>query len=254
MSRTTLLIDGDLILFRACAAVEKEVRWDENTHVLSSDWEDAQDAAASAVSSLFERFGTERHIIALSQGPTFRHKLTSTYKSNRAGQRKPLCYSRAVEWCEENYKVVKFPGLEADDVLGIFASRAPDETILCSMDKDMKTVPCTLWNGKELRRISEAEADYWFLYQTLIGDTTDGYPGCKGIGPKKAEALLTVSDGDLYAKTPLMAWAWPVVVQAFEKAGFAADFALLQARLARILRASDWDATKKEPILWTPPS
>ena len=28
------------------------------------------------------------------------------------------------------------------------------------------------------------------------------------------------------------------------------DYALTQARLARILRASDWDNKKKEPILW----
>ena len=30
--------------------------------------------------------------------------------------------------------------------------------------------------------------------------------------------------------------------------------AIKQARLARILRNEDWDAVKKEPILWTPPT
>ena len=30
--------------------------------------------------------------------------------------------------------------------------------------------------------------------------------------------------------------------------------ALLNARLARILRWSDWDAKNKQPILWRPPA
>ena len=31
------------------------------------------------------------------------------------------------------------------------------------------------------------------------------------------------------------------------------DLALINARLARILRFTDWDSEKREPILWTPP-
>jgi hypothetical protein len=35
--KPTLLIDGDLILYRSTSAVEKEVRWDEDNHVLFSN-------------------------------------------------------------------------------------------------------------------------------------------------------------------------------------------------------------------------
>jgi DNA polymerase-1 len=92
--------------------------------------------------------------------------------------------------------------------------------------------------------VSEDEADYWHLFQTLTGDQTDGYSGCPGIGPKKAEAILQHPDNqdDL----------WGVVVRTFVKAGLNEDEALVQARVARILRASDYDFEKKEPILWTP--
>ena len=46
---------------------------------------------------------------------------------------------------------------------------------------------------------------------------------------------------------------WPVVAGAFEKAGFGEAEAVTQARLARILRAEDWDFNTKEVKLWTPP-
>jgi 5'-3' exonuclease len=138
-------------------------------------------------------------------------------------------------------------------VLGILATRNPDDTIICSTDKDMRTVPCMLWDDKELTKITEAEADYRHLYQTLVGDASDGYPGCPGIGPVKAAKLLsaearTIEQGNA-TKCITM---WQAVVDAFYAKGLTEDDALLQARLARILRVEDWDAEKREPILWEP--
>ena len=42
----------------------------------------------------------------------------------------------------------------------------------------------------EMLSVTEQEADKNFLMQCLTGDSTDGYPGVPGIGPKKTEALL----------------------------------------------------------------
>jgi DNA polymerase-1 len=150
--------------------------------------------------------------------------------------------------------------------MGIFGSRHKD-SIICSADKDMKTVPATIYDGKDVKVISEEEADYWHLFQTLVGDTSDGYPGCPGIGPVKAEKLLTAPSepkcvnghdacqtGCDMDKCPYCEreTSWERVVAAFNKAGFTEEEALRQARLARILRDSDWDAVKKQPILWSP--
>jgi 5'-3' exonuclease len=155
------------------------------------------------------------------------------------------------ERLEREYRTVKMAGLEADDVLGIFATRDP-KAIICSMDKDMKTIPCNLWNGTDLLKVSEAEADYFHLHQTLTGDTTDGYPGCPGIGPVKAAKLLDAPmKPELLTEVRVPA-LWKVVVVAFEKAGLTEEDALRQARLARILRDCDWDSKNKEPILWSP--
>jgi DNA polymerase-1 len=131
--------------------------------------------------------------------------------------------------------------------MGIFAtwSKLKGEKVIVSIDKDMKTIPGLYSrDGETIVEVSEDEADYWHLFQTLTGDQTDGYSGCPGIGPKKAEAILQHPDNqdDL----------WGVVVRTFVKAGLNEDEALVQARVARILRASDYDFEKKEPILWTP--
>ncbi len=62
----------------------------------------------------------------------------------------------------------------------------------------------------------------------------------KIIGPKTASRLLDEAAN------------WDTVVNAYEKAGLTEEDALVQARVARILRASDYDQSTQEPILWTP--
>jgi DNA polymerase-1 len=154
-----------------------------------------------------------------------------------------------VQKAKDTWPHYSHPGIEADDVLGIFATR-DSNTVLCSEDKDMKTIPCTLWQQGKVKKISVDEADYWFLYQTLVGDTADGYPGLPGTGPKKAEKILKGSEGTKFVR----ALGWSRVVDAYQRRGYTEADAIKQARLARILRSEDWDAEKKQPILWSPPS
>jgi DNA polymerase-1 len=157
-------------------------------------------------------------------------------------------------------------GLEADDVMGILATKpGKDKKIIVSRDKDMRTIPAMVWDGTRFFNITQEQADYQHLLQTLTGDASDGYKGCPGIGPKKAEKLLdagpkcvnghdacnTGCDRDRcpYCEKPNL---WLSVVSAYEKAGLTEADALRQARLARILRWSDWDSETKQPKLWTP--
>jgi DNA polymerase-1 len=105
--------------------------------------------------------------------------------------------------------------------------------------------------------VSEPRADYWHMYQTLTGDSTDGYPGCPGIGPVKAEKILEggyVVDDPGAVKTFNVNLAWGHVVAAYEKAGLSEAVALENARVARICRASDYSIKTKEVRLWTPPA
>jgi hypothetical protein len=47
-------------------------------------------------------------------------------------------------------------------------------------------------------------------------------------------------------------YVWRAIVAAYEKAGKDVAYALTMARVARILRASDYDFDNQRPILWTP--
>jgi DNA polymerase-1 len=255
-SSPLLLIDGDQFLFKATAAVEEEVRWDEQNHVLYSNVEKAWKNLQSMVQRIQERFDTAQHAVCFSTYPGFRSKIDATYKATRAA-RKPLCYAALRERMDSTYTCVTFPALEADDVMGILATKPSPSglrRIIVSQDKDMKTIPGELWDGKDHHHISEAEADRWHLYQTLTGDTVDEYKGCPGMGPVKANKLLDSTTVWLDDKTANEYPVWTLIVAAFEKQGLTEVDALVQARLARILRWSDWNATTKEPILWCPPA
>ena len=256
--KKVLLIDGDQFLFVACAAIEKEIRWDDQNHVLYSNRLEARNNFDGMMGRIFDRFDTKDHVLTFSKGVNFRLGIDSTYKAHRVGDRKPLCYAELRTEVEADYRCVAYDTLEADDVMGILATKpGRHKSIIVSQDKDMQTLPATIWNGQDLLTQSKREADAFHLYQTLIGDTADGYKGCPAIGPVKAKKILDVDlpmtpEGIATTPEQYNALLWKAVVAAYEKAELTEADALVQARLARILRWSDWDAEKKEPILWTP--
>lgn len=266
-----LLIDGDQFVFRAAVAVERETLWDDQNHVLYSNANEAWDVLVGMLDRIFERFETREHALTFSSSPGFRMDVDPTYKSNRV-LRKPLCYALLREKVEAHYNCLAMPGLEADDVMGILATKPGRSTrIIVSQDKDMRNIPAQVWNGKDMYHVTQDEADRFHLYQTLIGDTSDGYPGCPGVGAVAATEFLEAPfvlesyqhelksgkrKGEFetrWQKTPVdNADMWKGVVSFYEKAGLTEADALKQARLARILRWSDWDTKEKTPILWTP--
>lgn len=260
-----LLIDGDEFLFRAAAAVEHETKF--NTVLGEPDWSEppvhvvfshpgrAREVLDQMMERIFERFETKSHYLCFSSPPNFRFGVDPSYKNNRANSRKPLCYVQLREDVEKDYRCKAFSGLEADDVMGILATMpalaTKNQCIIVSQDKDMQTIPTHVWRQGDLMLVSEEEANVYHMFQTLVGDTSDGYKGCPGIGKVKAEKLLADATMDA---SPSNYWGdvWKAVVGAFESKGLTEADALVQARLARILRWSDWDNEKKEPILWTP--
>ena len=239
--KRTLLIDGDIVAYRYSSTVEQEVDWGDDVWSLWSDAKEAKQLILQYLDHLVEATAADDFVFTFSDKDNFRKTIYPDYKHNRKGKRKPTCYKGVKTWLESEYESIEMPTLEGDDVMGILATSGKyEETVIVSEDKDMKTIPGLLWRAAEMEDISEEYADYYHLYQTLVGDTTDGYKGCKGIGDKRAT--------DILSKDP----TWEAVVKAYEKAGQTEEEALVQARLARILRASDYNTNTKEPILWTP--
>jgi DNA polymerase-1 len=223
--------------------------------VLGSNPVQAREVLDEMMDRVFERFETKEHLLCFSSPPNFRYTVDPTYKNNRANSRKPLCYVELREQVEADFKCKALPGLEADDVMGIIATTPAIQKrnpIIVSQDKDMQTIPTSVWRQGELVNVTEEQADYYHMFQTLVGDTSDGYKGCPGVGKVKAEKLLTVTNIPDMPPAELREMRWAAVVNAYEKAGLTEQDALTQARLARILRFSDWDNEKKGPILWSP--
>jgi DNA polymerase-1 len=158
----------------------------------------------------------------------------------------------------DKYDASLRPTLEGDDCLGILSTmKKTGDSIICSLDKDFKTIPGRHYNfgRKEFFEVTPQQADYWHMVQTLTGDTADGYTGCPGIGPKTAEKILqaALDEGTPWANPQqLREIYWQHVVKAYAKAGLSEEEALTQARVARICRTSDYDFKTKQVILWSP--
>ena len=240
-----LALDSDILMYKAASAAEKEVDWGDDVWSLQTDLKEAKEAFEYQITKITDRLGVKDYVCCLSDHKdNFRKVVDPSYKSNRKGTRKPVGYVALCDWVEETFRTFRKPRMEADDCLGILATMPANagKCIIVSDDKDLKTIPGNLYRpmADEQLTISEAEADKNFFTQVLTGDATDGYKGIPGIGPKKAEQIL--------GSRP----HWGAVEQAYIKAGMTRDDAIQQARLARILRWSDWHEEIQEIRLWTP--
>ncbi len=251
----TALIDGDVFIFRAALLAEVPIEWTDDIWTLHANLNEAMSLFDGMCRTAVKETGATGFLIALSDVNNFRRMLLSSYKHNRRDKRAPMLRGKLRELIEAKYNCTAIPLLEGDDVLGIWAtgSEVEGERIIVSIDKDMKTLPCTYYNIDDKRTLTftETEADYNHLVQTLTGDTADGYPGCPGAGPVKAEKLLS----PFLTKAGFdEVGAWAAVVAEYAKKGFGPEYALTQARVARICRASDYDFANKRPIPWKPKS
>jgi DNA polymerase-1 len=235
--------------------MERSINWGDDIWSLHSNQAEAEVNMMQKIERVMEDLKADAMVVALTDtGENFRKSILPTYKGNRKDVRKPLLLSHLKDHLRATYEVYDRPTLEADDILGILSTgqKIKGEKIIVSIDKDLKSIPGLLYNDSKpmdgIIEVTEAEADYWHMMQTLTGDVTDGYAGCPGVGPKKAEAIL-------FGVSPpwgCISEVWPAVVQAFVKAKLGEEEALRQARVARILRTSDYDFKNKKPILWTP--
>jgi 5'-3' exonuclease len=246
---TIILIDGDILLYQICAAAEQPFYWGDDLWTLHADEREVREQIDNEVTSLKDELKADKAIIALSGETNWRKIVLPTYKANRKGTRKPVVYKAAKEYVRSVYTVAEYPNVEADDVLGIYATdkKIKGKKIIVSADKDLKTIPGFLYNPEKselgIQEITNEQADWNHMYQTLVGDTADGYTGCPGIGPKTAEKVLGPARGGNL---------WEAVTAAYSDAGLGESEALVQARVARILRHGEYDVPSNFVHLWSP--
>lgn len=241
-----LLFDADIIAFKAAAATEQPINWGDGIWTLHGYEQDVIDHAMSYMQSVADKLDTQDVLLFLTGANNWRKDILPSYKSNRKDTRKPLMLPFIRQFMVDNLGAIIVDTFEADDLLGIEAT-STDDCIIVSEDKDLKTIPAMVYNPQkddEPVLIPEFTAAWNHMFQTLTGDSTDGYSGCPKVGPVAAKKILQDIDQveDL----------WPAVVAAFKKQNLSEEVALQQAQVARICHASDFDKETGKVIPWTP--
>ena len=257
------ILDGDVIAYVASLRETKEVQMSDEVTTGKDALESAIVSADHKVAEWTKMSGAATCVLALSGGNNFRKEVHPEYKSQRLAD-KPENYSGVLAHLNSKYRCVSHPNLEGDDLLGLWLTSGVAD-IAVSTDKDIFTLP-----GKVLRvRLkgpqmgpvvnTEFDADKYWMTQVLTGDAVDGYKGCPGCGPKRAEVVLK----DCRSLSQM----WGAVVEEYRRAALkpktAAKFvgypangykeALMNARCARILRDGDYNIGREEVYLWETP-
>ena len=139
--------------------------------------------------------------VFLSDGRNFRHEVAKTrpYKGTRKEEHRPTYEQEIREYIKKNYDTYTAVDEEADDLMGIHATKyGPEESIIITLDKDLDMIPGLHYNWvKDVAyKIGEREAMHNFHVQLMTGDTTDNIPGLTKIGPAKAAKALHGCDSD----------------------------------------------------------
>lgn len=203
-----LLIDGMALLFRsyfASSAMGHFIRLPDGT-------------PSNGVQGLIRHVLTAQTIInpthlavCWDMGmQTFRNDLFEGYKANRPSPPDELIpqFDMAKEVCEmmgwKNFGVV---GMEADDMIGSFVEKWKNEAkiTIISGDKDLLQLlnsntniaftkkgytEYDVYTEQRFKEEYMIEPAQFVHVKAFMGDTSDGYPGVKGIGPKTALQLI----------------------------------------------------------------
>ena len=185
------LIDGDIVQYRCSWASNNDplgiaiARTDEMLDLMLYD------------------VGATQFEIYISDDATnnFRYAIDPTYKANRKDQERPVWYKEIKEHLFDKWNAMLSLGMEADDSLGIRqieALAAEQDSVICSIDKDLKQIPGDHYNfvKKEWSEVSYMDGIRQLYLQLLIGDTSDNVKGVDRIGPVKAGKLLNHIDNE----------------------------------------------------------
>jgi DNA polymerase-1 len=174
---TTALVDGDIVAFRVAAASE------------DTDLEIANLRADKLMGDILFLTDAKDYKVFLTGRNNFRKEIYPEYKANRKDKPKPRHLQDIREFLIHHWFATVTEGCEADDLLGV---NQTEDTIICSIDKDLLQIPGQHYNWVKDERTTQTEIGGLrsFYNQLLQGDRGDNVPGITGIGPKKAERFL----------------------------------------------------------------
>ena len=209
-SVTKVIIDGDIIGYRAAAGTEYVVDPDfvfpTDYKIPKCDIPMVKGTEADTIKQVDKLmnyivgetvvFPTEDNLECYLTGKgNFRYEVAKTapYKGNRKDVVKPTNLPAARQHLIDKWGAVVSQGEEADDLIGIASCIGdPETTVVCTIDKDMMQLHGWNFNfvKNEWSYISVDEGNKFFYTQILTGDNADNIKGIHRVGPVKAGKIL----------------------------------------------------------------
>ena len=188
MSDPIVFVDADSMLFKAaltCDLDKYQMRLKYKKHLEEIKRNTFSDTAIVGVKG---------------SGEGFRYGLFPDYKKNR----KPLeqdikdALNYIYQYALDLGAVPATDTWEADDQIAEWVREAVAEDlnyVIAHIDKDLDMLPGQHYNYNkvEFYEMDIDQCQRAFAKQLLMGDSADGIPGVKGIGPKKADNVLNTN-------------------------------------------------------------
>lgn len=246
------LIDADSLLYKACCSVEEKVVWNENevecgmeeeaVVVYTTDLQAIKQYFDDEIQRIVEATETTEAIVVLTDDNNFRYDNPLGYKENRKSIRRPEGLKELRDYVIHKHRTIIIPNLEADDYVVYMKTKYPNEYVLCAIDKDVlyqtEGVHYHYNDDIEIETTRE-ESIYYAYYQCLVGDVSDGYKGCPGIGHVKATRILNECENEQEM--------WEATLKCFESKKLDEEYAINMMRLANMHQYNG-----EEIVLWKP--
>tara|TARA_R100000544_G_scaffold37191_1_gene27735 strand:- start:1402 stop:2295 length:894 start_codon:yes stop_codon:yes gene_type:complete len=179
-SGKTLLIDGDIVVYRPCCTYNEYGPLARRSIKL---------AIERKISELTSAAGCDDYRFFVTTKKNFRDHLVDDYKANRSDKERPIHLAWAKRLAVSEYGAEAVPYLEADDLLGIHQT---EDTVIWSLDKDLRQVPGAHLDDESMEVVTVDDVGliekrgkkvYFngligFYLQLLTGDSTDWIVGC----------------------------------------------------------------------------
>ncbi|MBE6423215.1 DNA polymerase I [Succinivibrio dextrinosolvens] len=207
-----VLVDGSSFLYRAFYAAPKSFTNSKGipTGVCM--------ILSRMLGGLTSKFSGAKFIVVFdAKGKSFRNEMYPEYKANRPPMPDELRVQ--IEYVHKIVRAMGFPlvsieGVEADDVLGTYAtdaSKSGVKTVICTGDKDLAqlvddnvilydSMKDVYTDAKGVVEKFGVKPEHIIDFLALKGDSSDNIPGMAGVGDKTAVTLINELGGikDIY--------------------------------------------------------
>lgn len=182
----------------------------------------------------YEKGDSVKCKVILSARRNFRYDIYPDYKAKRPPRSEERIFLMKLIYDRLSSIVEIHKNVEADDVVIQYAKEG---WYVAAIDKDVINACTTYCYNYKKYTWSEPRTEFaiegWYLMQALMGDSTDNIKGAKGIGEKKAFAIVDEMEYKTFAN----------IIEYFDSY----EDALTSMRLVRM---DQWNG--KEVILWEP--